>query len=67
MTKYSLNSKLARISKKYQDLEVELNEFNQVWNYLCMNYNGHPLTSIDELLGNEKHMKELFEEMGITK
>jgi hypothetical protein len=66
MTKYSLESKLATISFKFQELEAELNQLNQVWDYLCINYNGHPLKNIDELLSNEKDMKKLFEDMGIT-
>lgn len=66
MTKYSLTSKLATISKKYHDIEAELNEYKEVWNFLCVNYNGNPLGNLDELLSNRKDMIKLFENMGIT-
>lgn len=65
MTKHSLVSNLSIISQQFQDSESELNKLTQVWNFLCVNYNGHPLTNIDELLSNKKDMQELFVNMGL--
>ena len=64
MKKEKLISKLNSISKKFQNLENELNEI-QAWNFLCLNFNGHPLKNIDEMLASKDALKELFQFVGI--
>jgi hypothetical protein len=65
MTFYSLESILSIFADKYNRIITELINFKngKVWDYLCKNFNGNPLENIDELLNNEKMMKELFESL----
>lgn len=53
---YHMESKLATLAFKFQELERELNEVDDgiTWNELCINYSGHPLQNIDEYVDDVK-------------
>lgn len=56
---YHLESKLATISHKFQELEqellaLEIDGCGKVWDLLCKQYIGHPLTNIDEFIDDSK-------------
>lgn len=45
---YSLEGKLSRIAFQFEELEGQLSDMQEVWDFICANYNGHPLQNVDE-------------------
>lgn len=55
---YHLESKLAGIANKFESLELELLKVSKdVWDIIATEYNGHPLTNIDEFIADVKAEK----------
>lgn len=49
---HQLKSKLEDIARRFEDLEHELlgMDNGSTWNFICSNYNGHPLENMSEFV-----------------
>lgn len=56
---YHMESKLATISQKFNDLAVELVEVDggATWNDILRHYRGHPLENLDEYVSDRKSLR----------